>query len=349
MRAMMRSSVACAALSKRARSVALVELTANSVADTVSASEAARTIAGVGENRFTVLLCARADALVRSPCQARSFSVAHRSVRGKSKKFAMRTMEAGSAMNAAHERAQSLHIGEPDNHVGGAPAHARQWRDADQRLPTRTRSTHEGDRIMRISLLVVMAVLASCSSKGESESARVPHEHQATTGGESDMPPQDAMAANCPMRVQGTTVQAEHVEGGAALVFVTTGDIDALRERVRNMAAARESQSMQAEPPQMGMRPGDPGDASAAAKLGDADEGTGAGGMPQAGVAGGSAVDVDTRVEDIDGGARLVLIATNATDVDALRTQTEQQADIMVTGECPMTPHSMQSGSAIVE
>jgi hypothetical protein len=118
------------------------------------------------------------------------------------------------------------------------------------------------------------------------------------------------------------------------------------------MAAARESRAMEAESQEMGMsetmRPGSAGDANSAAKMGDADEGMSAGGTPQAGMA-GSSVEVDTRVEDIDGGARLVLIATNAADVDALRTQTEQQADIMITGECPMTPHSMQSGSAILE
>jgi hypothetical protein len=208
---------------------------------------------------------------------------------------------------------------------------------------------------MRISLLVVMAMLAGCSSQGESESAEALHEQRATTGGESEMPmpPQDAMAANCPMRVEGTSVQAEHVEGGAALVFVTTGDVDALRERVRNMAAARESRAMESGSQELGMsetmRPGSPGDASAAAKMGGADEGMSTGGMPQAGMPDSTELDVDTRVEDIDRGARLVLIATSAADVDALRTQTEQQADIMITGECPMTPHSMPSGSAIME
>jgi hypothetical protein len=37
---------------------------------------------------------------------------------------------------------------------------------------------------------------------------------------------------SCPMKVEGTTVRAQDVEGGASLVFTTTGDVAELRERV---------------------------------------------------------------------------------------------------------------------
>lgn len=41
----------------------------------------------------------------------------------------------------------------------------------------------------------------------------------------------------CPMKVPGTTVRAEEVEGGSAMVFSTTGDVAELRRRVAAMAA----------------------------------------------------------------------------------------------------------------
>jgi hypothetical protein len=42
---------------------------------------------------------------------------------------------------------------------------------------------------------------------------------------------------DCPMQVPGTTVRAEEVEGGSAIVFSTTGDVAELRRRVAAMAA----------------------------------------------------------------------------------------------------------------
>jgi hypothetical protein len=151
------------------------------------------------------------------------------------------------------------------------------------------------------------------------------------------------MSANCPMHVQGTSVEAENVEGGAALVFITTGDTDALRERVRNMAATHESSAMRTESQRMGTSTSDTKlsggmqDTTAGAKDVD-DTATVPGAQPEADTA--SSPDVDTRVEDIPGGARLIIIATNATDVDAVRTTTEQQAQQLTAGECPMTTHS---------
>src|SRR5206468_9019668 len=44
------------------------------------------------------------------------------------------------------------------------------------------------------------------------------------------------MADSCPMAVAGTSVRAEEVEGGTAMVFTTTGDVAELRRRVTAMA-----------------------------------------------------------------------------------------------------------------
>jgi hypothetical protein len=205
------------------------------------------------------------------------------------------------------------------------------------------------ESVMRSSLLIVMSVFAvACGSESQpTETAQTSNE-QRTAGGEGDTAAQAAMAA-CPMQVQGTTVQAESIDGGAAMVFVTTGDVDALRERVRNMAVMHESHAMRGHAHDMEMtetrRPGSADDPAAGAKIGDADDGVSAGGLPQSDMP----VDVDTRVEDIEGGARLVMIATDASDVDALRNHTEQHAQAMSGGECPMAPHSMQSSGTYVQ
>lgn len=44
------------------------------------------------------------------------------------------------------------------------------------------------------------------------------------------------MGDSCPMAVAGTSVRAEEVEGGTAMVFTTTGDVAELRRRVTEMA-----------------------------------------------------------------------------------------------------------------
>ena len=45
-----------------------------------------------------------------------------------------------------------------------------------------------------------------------------------------------SMADNCPMKLPGVVVRADDIAGGATLTFTTSGDVSALRERVRKMA-----------------------------------------------------------------------------------------------------------------
>jgi hypothetical protein len=194
---------------------------------------------------------------------------------------------------------------------------------------------------MRTLIVVVVGAFAfiGCGKdEKQTETAESSAEQDSTTGGEAESAGA-AADANCPMAVSGTSVQAEDVEGGAALVFITTGDVDALRERVRNMAARRESEAMRPESQQTGMRetmrPGSAEDPTAGAKSGD-DLESGAGGELQ------RMPEVDTRVEDIEGGAQLLIIATNAADLDTVRANTQQQAQQLTAGECPMAaPHAM--------
>lgn len=102
----------------------------------------------------------------------------------------------------------------------------------------------------------------------------------------------------CPMTVAGTSVVAEDVDGGAALVFHTTGDVAALRTRVAAMVEHHN-----------GMHDGKP-----TAK------------MPSS----------KARAEDTDDGARLVITPEAAGDLDAVRARVHKHAEMMKDGTCPM-------------
>lgn len=68
---------------------------------------------------------------------------------------------------------------------------------------------------------------------------------QAPGGGRGPGPGPGGMPGNapgdCPMIVEGATVRAESTEGGAALVFTTTGDVQDLRARVARLAEMHNS------------------------------------------------------------------------------------------------------------
>ncbi len=200
------------------------------------------------------------------------------------------------------------------------------------------------------TLMVVIAALAfvGCggSEQPEAETGQSASDQQATMGGESEGQ-QTATSDDCPMHVQGTTVTAEDVAGGAALVFITTGDTDTLRERVRNMAAAQESTAMAPESQRMGMsetmRPGSADDTTAGAKQSD-DAATATGPMDPL-----TSPDVDTRVEDVEGGARLIISATNPADAETVRADARRHAQQLSAGECPMTSHSMQPATGSMQ
>jgi hypothetical protein len=204
---------------------------------------------------------------------------------------------------------------------------------------------------MRTIIVAAFAVLAAAGCSKE-EKTNTPGTTQTTTGGETATPApgQESASIACPMKVMGTTVQAENVEGGAALIFTTSRDIDALREHVRNFAAMQEAQGMRGGHAGMSgtMRPG--GSPSAGAKsaepmndeqrggsvYGGADQTAGGGSSAKAEVEGAMAMpQVNTRVEDIDGGARMVIIPMDSNDLDTVRMQVEEQAQTMTRGQCP--------------
>jgi len=124
------------------------------------------------------------------------------------------------------------------------------------------------------------------------------------TAGASDVRGTGTMADMCPMQVPGTKVTYGDVEGGAALSFSTkNGDVAELRRRVGRMAEMHNEMS---------------------------DHGSMM--MPAA----------TASVEDIPGGARIVLRPRDPAQLDALREQVRAHARRMASGECPMM--TQQSG-----
>src|SRR5436853_320704 len=137
--------------------------------------------------------------------------------------------------------------------------------------------------MLRIMLAAV--VVAACSGPSKPDDHTTP-------------PPAHADDGTCPVAIPGTSVSVEDTDTGAALVFVTTGDVAELRKRVAAMAAAHN-----AEHAKMGPLPtGAGGEAGGEHHHHDM---AGMGGMHHDG---GSMIGVHSAAaaEDIDGGARLV-------------------------------------------
>jgi hypothetical protein len=157
---------------------------------------------------------------------------------------------------------------------------------------------------------------------GKAHGAGNAHDHGASGG---------MMDGMCPMKVPGVAVGTSDVDGGASVAFTTaTGDVNELRTRVRQMAEKHE--------PMSGMHQGGGGKAHAghdhgAAAGPDQDAGKMHGCMM--GKPGGMHAATMT-VEDIDGGARLILKPKDGADLQALRAHVQKCGERMRSGECPM-------------
>lgn len=161
---------------------------------------------------------------------------------------------------------------------------------------------------------------------------------------------------SCPVAVPGTSVTVEDTDTGAALVFVTTGDVADLRRRVGAMAQMHNDAHGKMGPLPTGEESGDvhggahAGHGGGPAPAGGAHAGMnhgaggmnhGAGGMGQgagghAGHAGGM-ISVHSRAEasDVDGGARLALVVGGA-DVGKLQAELRMHAQHFASGSCAM-------------
>lgn len=148
------------------------------------------------------------------------------------------------------------------------------------------------------------------------ETSYANHGHGHGKMGHDDGPPSERAMA-CPMAVEGTTAHAEDVEGGAAVVFTTTGDVRELRQRVTRMAEMHNQDHGRGQGHMMH-------------RHGDQESGKGMKGdgmmMP----------DSTARSEDVAGGTRLVFTPQAPADLPELRAHVGRHTEIMAAGRCPM-------------
>jgi hypothetical protein len=152
---------------------------------------------------------------------------------------------------------------------------------------------------------------------------------------------------SCPVAVSGTSVSVEDTDAGAALVFVTTGDVAELRRRAAEMARMHnEHHAKMGELPAAGAAPtgGEHAGHAGQEQPGAGGEHAGhmghgqqaAGGHEHAGHAGGMiGVHSQATVEEIDSGARLVFTAAPE-ESGRLRDELRMHQQHMSAGTCAM-------------
>lgn len=180
--------------------------------------------------------------------------------------------------------------------------------------------------MMRMNLSIVAALaLAACGgaqTSAATDEGRDEHSaHAAHAQGAG------GMAGMCPMMVEGTTVVAEETEGGAALVFTTSGDVDELRRRVERMAEMHNRRAMHG-----GTMGSEAAGGSTEAEHHAEAEAEGPSGQSR----GMMMPRGQARAEEIEGGARLVLTPHDPGELPALREHVGRMAEQMSARECPM-------------
>ena len=169
--------------------------------------------------------------------------------------------------------------------------------------------------------LLLATVVACGSSKPTSESPK---------------PPVADLDPSCPVAVPGTSVTVEDADDGAALVFVTTGDVTELRKRVSAMATMHNEHHSAMGPLPDGKSGGHEGhDMSGHAGHDMSGHGS-ADTSKHAGHAGGMiGIHSKAAASDIDKGAKLSFVAGGA-DVGKLQSELRVHAQHLGTGSCAM-------------
>lgn len=150
----------------------------------------------------------------------------------------------------------------------------------------------------------------------------------------------------CPVTIPGTSVAVEDTATGAAMVFVTTGDVAALRERVAALAAMHNEHHGKMGALPDGSEGGSGGHVHGGHEGHAGMEHGGEGGAHEghagmdhgahAGHAGGMiGVHSKAEVVEIEGGVRLELVV-GASDVAAIQAELRQHAAHLATGTCAM-------------
>ena len=178
----------------------------------------------------------------------------------------------------------------------------------------------EGHKKMLVHTLALFALLAACGGSAKSTPATKPVA--------TDDP-------SCPVSVPGTSVTVEDTAGGAALVFVTTGDAADLRKRVAAMATMHNDHHGKMGPLPDGKDAGHAGHDMHAGHGSHA----GHGGGEHADHAGGMiGVHSKATSEQIESGAKLAFVAS-AADVGKLQSELRMHAQHLASGTCKMGSH----------
>lgn len=140
----------------------------------------------------------------------------------------------------------------------------------------------------------------------------------------------------------GTQVAASDTSDGIAVGFTTSGDVTDLRARVHHLADMHNGMSGMHH--DGGMHEGmGSGGMHEGMGSGDMHGGMGSGGMHEGmggdmhgGMNGMQMVPSRATVEDIAGGAQLVIVPSDAAQLSALRAHVREHAAMMQNGKCPM-------------
>lgn len=169
--------------------------------------------------------------------------------------------------------------------------------------------------------------VAACSSREAETSAAQQDGSTPAAPAEGSTPKEDVPAEACPTAVPGTSVEARDVEGGAVLEVTTTGDVAAVRARARVYAEHHGMPSHEHERMYGGEYRSAPTGATGPA-------------TPRPKMHGGvhGMAGVQASVQDIDGGARIVLAPRGGGDRDevaVVRAHARRIAERMASGRCP--------------
>ncbi len=189
-------------------------------------------------------------------------------------------------------------------------------------------------QFLKLPALFLSLAIAACGGGAKSSPATTP----ATATAEPSDP-------SCPVAVPGTSVTVEDASAGAALVFVTTGDVTELRRRVTTMASMHNDHHGSMGPLPDGNEGGgghaghDMG-GHAGHDMSGGHAGHDMSGSKHAGHAGGM-IGVHSKAEasDVEGGAKINFVA-NGADVAKLQGELRMHAQHFSAGTCEMSKSS---------
>lgn len=201
---------------------------------------------------------------------------------------------------------------------------------------------------MRIHSWIWGAMLAVTATACASRQPSSPTARAATPQAHAGSPA--GGGAMCPMMIDPATTQitTSDTDAGVQIVFTTSGDVNDLRERVRRMAAKHEQmagmhgKAMGGEMQGGGMQDGMHGGGMQGGGMQGMHGGSMQGGE-QGGMTHMEMVPSRATVEDVPGGARLLLVPDDPAQVAALRQHVRMHAAMMQKGQCPMMARPSQA------